>query len=182
MLKVRFRRMRVPIAVLLLALAALPARAEIAGEAWAIAGDTLVVGEQLVRLTGVDAPEPEQTCGPKESSWPCGDDAMKALDALVKGREVACTDVTRISDFTVSAHCTIDGQDVGSAMLEQGLAVNRAGAGTAYDEAQAAAQAQGAGIWGGPFMDPEAWRKVHDCSCTARHKAYQDLRASTLSQ
>ncbi|MEX2648002.1 MAG: thermonuclease family protein, partial [Alphaproteobacteria bacterium] len=60
-------------AALLALVAASPAGAELAGPARAVSGDLIVIGEMLVRLAGIDAPEFDQTCTRDGAVWACGD-------------------------------------------------------------------------------------------------------------
>jgi endonuclease YncB( thermonuclease family) len=48
------------------------ASATFSGTAHVVDGDTLRVGTELVRLSGVDAPELSQRCGPKAAPVACG--------------------------------------------------------------------------------------------------------------
>ncbi len=61
------------------------------GEARAIDGDTLQVGDTRLRLHGIDAPELRQTCEDSAGAvWACGRRAALELAAAVAGGEIHC--------------------------------------------------------------------------------------------
>src|SRR5207253_5131484 len=61
---------------------------EVEGRGYALTGDTLRVGRTTVRLSGIEAPVPGQTCeSANAASWRCDAAARDALArALAKGR------------------------------------------------------------------------------------------------
>ncbi len=76
-------------------------------------GDTIEVEGVAVRLQGVAAPELGE---------PLGRESRDALVRLVAGRSVACTpDGTRTRGRIVAV-CTVDGRDLGAALVAAGLA------------------------------------------------------------
>ena len=48
-------------------------------------GDSLAIGEERMRLKGIDAPELAQTCERGGARWPCGQEAKRLLQSLVAG-------------------------------------------------------------------------------------------------
>jgi endonuclease YncB( thermonuclease family) len=85
------------IALLATGVAAAPAEAKrmdpvlLQGEARAIDGDTLQVGDTRLRLHGIDAPELRQTCEDSAGeAWACGRRAASELAAAVAGGEIHC--------------------------------------------------------------------------------------------
>ncbi len=160
-----------------------PALAVLSGTGRAISGDTLVIAGTLVRLAAVDAPEFDQTCTRGGQSWACGEAATANLAAAVEGRDIICRDEVTVGSETVTAVCTVDGRDLAVAILGAGYAVNRAPNLDSHTAAEAEAKAAGRGLWGGEFMDPERWRKMTDCGCTARHNAYmKNAKAATTTE
>lgn len=53
-------------------------------------GDTIGCNDQSYRIEGIDAPEAGQRCADMSGTWRCGDEATKAMAALVEGAEVKC--------------------------------------------------------------------------------------------
>ncbi|MDH3595759.1 MAG: hypothetical protein OEM93_13015, partial [Rhodospirillales bacterium] len=64
---------------------------EIVGEVSIIDGDTLQIGDRIVHLAGIDAPELGQRCLIEEKSWRCGLEAALALRKLAAFGAVSCT-------------------------------------------------------------------------------------------
>lgn len=104
----------------------------IEGMATVIDGDELRVGDRLVRLFGIAAPEISANYGP---------DARLYLDGLAGGQRVRCKEVDRTENNESIAICSIDGTDLAPELLAQGLAaVYRIGASSTLAERELAAR------------------------------------------
>lgn len=120
----------------------------IEGTATIIDGDELRVGDQLVRLFGIAAPD---------ISAPLGPDARVYLDGLAGGQRVTCTETDRPAPNSSVAICTIGGTDLATELLAQGLAsVYRISASPTpqerelaarYDTEEADARTRQIGLW-----------------------------------
>jgi endonuclease YncB( thermonuclease family) len=120
----------------------------IEGMATVIDGDELRVGDSLIRLFGIAAPDIGSNLGP---------DARLYLDGLAGGQHIVCTEVDRNIEDQSIAICTIDGTDLATEMLAQGLAaVYRIGApptpeerelAARYDTEEADARERKLGVW-----------------------------------
>jgi endonuclease YncB( thermonuclease family) len=135
-----------------------PKREPLTGEARASDGDSLRMGETRIRLSGLDAPELDQTCGDgKGGEWPCGREARDHLAGLIAGAAVRCVPEETDRYGRLVARCDADGEDIGAAIVEAGFAV----ADFAYLGEQGRAQSEKRGIWIGSFDSPRAWRDAH---------------------
>jgi endonuclease YncB( thermonuclease family) len=143
------------IVMCLVGLALLMRGERIAGNAFAIDGDTLVVDGRRVRLRGLDAPELDQTCHRGAISYRCGEEARAALRALVERETVTCMTSGRDRFERALGTCSVRGQDIGAAMVRRGLAVSSRD----YAEEEREARDAKRGIWAGPFESPQAWRR-----------------------
>jgi hypothetical protein len=113
-----------------------------------IDGDELRIGDRLVRLFGIAAPDISADHGP---------DARLYLDGLAGGQRVICKEVDRGASNDSIAVCAIDGTDLAPELLSEGLAaVYRVGAQTTaqerelaarYDTEEADARERKLGIW-----------------------------------
>ncbi|HKP27664.1 MAG TPA: thermonuclease family protein [Dongiaceae bacterium] len=120
----------------------------IEGRATVIDGDELRVGDSLIRLFGIAAPDISSNLGP---------DARLYLQGLADGQHIICTEVDRNIEEQSIAVCTIEGIDLATELLAQGLAaVYRVGApptveerelAARYDTEEADARERKLGIW-----------------------------------
>ena len=120
----------------------------IEGMATVIDGDELRIGDSLIRLFGIAAPDISSNLGPE---------ARLYLDGLAGGQHVVCTEIDRTETDESIAICTIDGTDLATELLSQGLAtVYRVGApptpeerqlAARYDTEEADARTRKLGIW-----------------------------------
>jgi endonuclease YncB( thermonuclease family) len=128
------------------------------GQAEVIDGDSFRLAGHELRLKGLDAPEYLQTCtdaSGRENA--CGKTARRALAALVVNHELTCTETEKDRYGRGLVTCSVEGRDIGEAMVLQGMAVAYGG----YERAEAEARAAKRGIWAGSFERPADWRKRH---------------------
>ena len=83
-------------------------------------GDTLRLNGTTWRLHGIDAPEMNQVCA---DGWRGGVAAKEALSRIVAGAKVECQEVTKDRYGRTVGTCRANGEDVGTAMVRQGMAV-----------------------------------------------------------
>jgi endonuclease YncB( thermonuclease family) len=139
--------------------------ATLAGMPRVVDGDSLDFEGGRVRLEGIDAPEWDQTCSRAGTGYPCGRVAREALSRLIAGRLVSCEGSGRDRYGRLLARCTAGGVDLNRRMVEAGWAVAYGG----YDDAEAAAERNGSGLWAGSFEQPREWRRAHDRPAEAPH-------------
>lgn len=138
---------RLALALLSMALAS----PSLAGTARVIDGDTLEIGDVTYRLHGIDAPEYGQKCNEAGGgTWPCGRVAVQAMEQLVDGADVIC-DGRGADDYgRTLAVCSVAGQDINAAMVEQGNAWAYRRFSDDYAAVEDRARAEGVGIWQAP--------------------------------
>ncbi len=134
-----------------------PAPGGLTGIVRVIDGDTLEVGGHRLRLRRIDAPETGQVCYSPGGPWACGRGAAKVLAGWTAGREVSCTARERDRYGRMLGDCSLDGVDLGEAMVIQGWALAWPGAG--LDRQEAAARQARHGLWGSRFVAPWDWRR-----------------------
>jgi endonuclease YncB( thermonuclease family) len=128
----------------------------VSGAARASDGDSFVLGDDRIRLLGLDAPELRQQCQDETGvDWACGASARDHMAGLLGGGEVRCTPEDKDQYDRLLARCTVGGADLGASMVSAGLAIS---AGDYGREEQAARQAR-RGIWRGGFERPADWRE-----------------------
>lgn len=130
----------------------------LSGAVTVLDGDTIRLGDERVRLFGIDAPEKSQPCSIQSRTVRCGELATVALRSLAEGKTANCEPQSRDRYGRTIAICTVDGEDIGASMVRQGMAVAYAKYSTRYVPLEREAQNAHKGIWAGQFESPEAWR------------------------
>ena len=163
--------------VLALLLGPAVARAEVLeGRARVVDGDTLEVAGVKVRLFGVDAPELDQLCERGGQPWACGQAAREALGAIIGRKRVVCAVQDHDRYGRDVAVCETAAGDAGAALVRQGMAIAYRRYSGRYVNAEAAARAEGLGLWSSVWVQPETYRHAvsgqaaPDGSCVIKGK------------
>ena len=106
-------------------------------------GQTLRVGDHLVRLAGVAAPVRGQSCG---AAPDCGGVAALQLAALVRERRVACRLGQNDGSGHALADCRADGASINQAVVASGWALASSDSAD-LKRAEARARAGHLGVW-----------------------------------
>lgn len=130
----------------------------ISGSAYALDGDTIVIGEVHVRLFGADAFESDQSCG----QMACGPRATAAMEGLIAKQVISCEkqDTDRYGR-TVAICKTSGGIDLGREMVRRGLAVAYRRYSVRYLADEQWAKDHREGAWAHGFDSPVTWRQKH---------------------
>ncbi|MCR4266708.1 thermonuclease family protein [Nitratireductor sp. ZSWI3] len=120
-------------------------------------GDTLTLSGVRIRLLGLDAPEFQQTCSRRGVTYSCGREARNVLRGLIGAGEVKCEGHEHDRYDRLLARCSVNGKDLGEALVAGGWAVAYGDYGAAEAEARRARR----GIWDGEFDAPRDWRASH---------------------
>ncbi|RYY28426.1 MAG: thermonuclease family protein [Sphingomonadales bacterium] len=139
----------------------LAATLSFSGTAHVVDGDTLMVGNQRVRLLGVDAPELKQRCGPPTNATLCGVTAADWLRQRVEGRILNCTQIDRDRYDRSVAVCRLNGVDINEALVLAGWATAYRQYSLAYVGAETQARTARRGIWALGFEAPADYRREH---------------------
>ncbi len=164
-----FYAVRVVLALAATALLASPAVAAetIAGPAVVVDGDTLRIGQERIRLIGIDAPEAGQECAAVGGgTWACGEAATLILGVLIAGQLVICGWEIRDQYDRALAMCmTSSGIELNRRMVEAGYAwVYLSGD---YVTAEAEARAAGVGVWQVPTQTAADYRRAEQAAVVA---------------
>ncbi|MYM56553.1 thermonuclease family protein [Thalassovita mangrovi] len=123
--------------------------------------DTLDVGGVRVRLHGIDAPESSQRCRTEQKvAWDCGAWAAAWADRAFAGKQAECEALDTDQYGRVVATCRIDGQDVGEALVSNGVAFAYRKYSTRYVPAEDRARARMAGLMGMQVQSPAQFRLI----------------------
>jgi endonuclease YncB( thermonuclease family) len=129
----------------------------LSGQAFAVDGDSLSLGEARLRLEGIDAPELGQKCLVGGRDVDCGREARNHLRALIGGADVACSGWQQDKYGRMLVRCSARSVDLNAAMVRDGWAV----AFGDFDAEEREARAERRGLWQGEFQQPRDWRREH---------------------
>lgn len=136
-----------------------PVPPSLGGRASVADGDTLRLGGDRIRLTGLDAPELDQTCTDATGgTWPCGRQSSQRLSELVDGNPVVCTTSGKDRYGRFLGRCSVGDNDLGAVLVAEGLAVADL---PSYATEEAVARREKRGLWSGTFDRPRHWRDTH---------------------
>lgn len=144
---------------LLAILVASPASTQILlGRATAADGDTIVFGNEMIRLHGIDALEANQICVRDDEEWACGSAATDLMQTLLSKGTLECQLIAR-DDYNRSiSRCSVAGKDLGSEMVKAGLALALAEQAPTYANAEEDARSRLVGMWAWEFEPPSEFR------------------------
>lgn len=121
-------------------------------------GDSIRIGEREIRLSGLDAPEYDQTCKDSEGKdYACGQKSLKALRHLV-GPDLKCKMIAKDKYKREISSCESRGININKKMVEIGWAVAYTRYTKEYTAAEKLAKKNKVGVWQGRFMKPELYR------------------------
>ena len=137
-----------------------PESREISGRARAVSGNTLRIDGQLVKLEGIEAPDPNQVCqktGGKR--WSCGSSARSALARALGRRRIVCSVTGGAgNDKPALGNCKVGEKDVAAELVRAGHVFADSGLFSAYANEEREAEEKKAGLWVGKVERPEEWR------------------------
>jgi len=95
----------------------------VSGKAKVIDGDTIHIGNNKIRLHGIDSPEIKQTCMINDNFWNCGTESKKALKNIILQNEVNCEiiDIDRYKRFI--GICFVNDKNINKYMVKNGWAI-----------------------------------------------------------
>jgi endonuclease YncB( thermonuclease family) len=119
-------------------------------------GETIGLGERVVRLSGISAPARGEACRAATGEvFDCGGAATAALTRLVAGRAVACRIVGHDGFGRGLGQCDAAGADLNRALVGDGYAV---ATGSALRTNEMEARRSARGLWAHAAGAPPAWR------------------------
>lgn len=141
-------------------------RAVYEGRVRVVDGDTLMIGQDRLRLEGVDAPELSQLCMLQSRPYRCGQHVAGALKDMIGRGRVRCVyrdwDPGRLAQQAGRAivRCEYAGTDLGDWLVSRGLAVPYYT--SQYRSVGMRACERNLGLWAGAFTRPASYRRGGD--------------------
>lgn len=124
-----------------------------------VAADTLRIGDRVVRLAGIEAPELEQTCTTGgQRRYRCADAAVTALRRAVSVKDVRCEAKGKDSAGRDTASCRAGDVDIAAQLVRQGVVFAETGLLSRYASEESAARTAKAGFWHGEIERPAEFR------------------------
>lgn len=132
----------------------------IEGRAVATGAGALRIDGKLVRLAGIDVPQPEQRCGGAgRSGVRCTAAAQSALRDAVRNKSVRCQARGPETNGRVNAVCTVYGRDLAADLVAKGLVFAEEGHFSQYATLEREAREGKLGVWRTRTVErPQAYR------------------------
>ena len=131
----------------------------ILGKARIIDGDTIHIGNNKIRLHGIDAPEIHQNCSYNNEDWKCGQLSKNFLLNLINLDLVNCQVKTVDKYKRYIAICFVNNLNINEMMVKNGWAIAYRYYSKDYVDEEFIAKKNKVGIWKGKFIEPYLFRK-----------------------
>ena len=135
------------------------AKEAIQGKAVIIDGDTINIGNNKIRLHGIDAPEIKQACSINNEIWKCGVKSTQELKKLINGQNVYCEIVDLDQYRRLIGICYVETENINRFMVKNGWAIAYRYYSEDYVVDEEIAKKNKLGIWKGQFEEPYLFRK-----------------------
>ena len=124
-----------------------------------IDGDTIRIGDERIRFSGIDAPEKKQTCIYQEIEFKCGEFSKNLLIEKISNQEVSCIRENTDQYGRTLAECFVGKESLSSYLVREGYAFAYRKYSDKFIPDEEYAQSKGNGMWSMDFMFPWDFRK-----------------------
>ena len=122
-------------------------------------GDTIRIGDDRIRFSGIDAPEIKQTCIYQEIEFKCGEFSKNLLIEKISNQEVSCIRENTDQYGRTLAECFVGKESLSSYLVREGYAFAYRKYSDKFIPDEEYAQSKGNGMWSMDFMFPWDFRK-----------------------
>ena len=122
-------------------------------------GDTIRIGDERIRFSGIDAPEIKQTCIYQEIEFKCGEFSKNLLIEKISNQEVSCIRESTDQYGRTLAECFVGKESLSSYLVREGYAFAYRKYSDKFIPDEAYAQSKGNGMWSMEFLFPWDFRK-----------------------
>ena len=122
-------------------------------------GDTIRIGDERIRFSGIDAPEIKQTCIYQEIEFKCGEFSKNLLIKKISNQQVNCIRESKDQYGRTLAECFVGKESLSSYLVREGYAFAYRKYSDKFIPDEEYAQSKGNGMWSMDFMFPWDFRK-----------------------
>ena len=122
-------------------------------------GDTIRIGDERIRFSGIDAPEIKQTCIYQEIEFKCGEFSKNLLIEKISNQQVSCIRESKDQYGRTLAECFVGKDSLSSYLVREGYAFAYRKYSNKFISDEEYAQSKGNGMWSMDFMLPWDFRK-----------------------
>jgi len=122
-------------------------------------GDTIRIGKERIRFSGIDAPELKQTCLYQEIEFNCGEFSKNLLIEKIANQEVSCIKESKDQYGRTLAECFVGKESLSSYLVREGYAFAYRQYSDKFIADEEYAQSRGNGMWSMQFLFPWDFRK-----------------------
>jgi len=122
-------------------------------------GDTIRIGEERIRFSGIDAPELKQTCIYQEIEFNCGEFSKNLLIEKIADQEVSCIRESKDQYGRTLAECFVGKESLSSYLVREGYAFAYRKYSDKFIADEEYAQSKGNGMWSMEFLFPWDYRR-----------------------
>ena len=122
-------------------------------------GDTIRIGEERIRFSGIDAPEMKQNCIYQEIEFNCGEFSKNLLIEKIADQEVSCIRESKDQYGRTLAECFVGKESLSSYLVREGYAFAYRKYSDKFIADEEYAQTKGNGMWSMEFLFPWDYRR-----------------------
>ena len=122
-------------------------------------GDTIRIGDERIRFSGIDAPEIKQTCIYQEIEFKCGEFSKNLLIEKIFNQKVSCIKESKDQYGRTLAECFVGKESLSSYLVREGYAFAYRKYSNKFISDEEYAQSKSNGMWSMDFMLPWDFRK-----------------------
>jgi len=122
-------------------------------------GDTIRIGEERIRFSGIDAPELKQTCVYLEIEFKCGEFSKNLLIKKIANQKVSCIRESKDQYGRTLAECFVGKDSLSSYLVQEGYAFAYRKYSDKFIADEEYAQSKGNGMWSMEFLFPWDFKK-----------------------
>ena len=122
-------------------------------------GDTIRIGDERIRFSGIDAPELKQTCIYQSIEFQCGEFSKNLLIKKIANEEVTCIRQGKDQYGRTLAECFVGEDSLSSYLVREGYAFAYRQYSDQFIQDEEYAQIRENGMWSMKFVFPWEYRR-----------------------